>query len=508
MTTELIPVQRAGNPFPAGGITRDEHDVAHFDELPESLPAMLRGWVDATPDAEAVAELGGDRLSYRQLWDRAARVAGGLRERGVRAGDRVAVRYPAGLGWVLGFWGSLLAGAVPVAVNTRSAEPEIEYVLADSGAVVDLADTPLPDGDPVVAPAAAGGDLATLFYTSGTTGRPKGVPSTHEACLSACESLARAIGAPRDGGDAFRTLIAIPLFHVTGCNAQLLLAGYLGGAAVIMPVMKPHLLAAAVPAERITFFLTVPAVYALLLRRALLDDVDVSGVRWAAYGGSPIASSLVAEIKSAFPGAQVLNGFGMTETCGALTVLPDRDAAAHADSVGYALPGVDLAVEAPDESGVGELLVRGANVTRGYWNRDDANEDTFVGGWMRTGDIVRVDEAGRVHIVDRAKDIIIRGGENVSSVEVEDALASAPGVAEAAVIGVPDEVMGEKVGAVLVAGDELDVAAVLEHCGRRIADFKIPQYVAVQTEPLPRNPSGKVVKAVLRQRTTWGAPVR
>jgi acyl-CoA synthetase (AMP-forming)/AMP-acid ligase II len=159
---------------------------------------------------------------------------------------------------------------------------------------------------------------------------------------------------------------------------------------------------------------------------------------------------------------------------------------------------------------VGELLVRGPNVVRGYWNKPEATAETFVEGWLRTGDLARIDEDGLLYIVDRKKDMINRGGENIYSIEVENALASAPGVAEAAAVGVPDEMMGEKVGAAVVpaAGASIDVQAVVAHCRERLADFKVPQYVAVLSEPLPRNPGGKVLKARLRDGTDWGEPLR
>ena len=378
--TQIRPVPRDGNPYPQHGISLDAHGVRHYDNLPASLLDMLRGWAERTPDAEALVELGGDRLTYRHLWGRATRVAGGLRGRGVGTGDRVTVRYPAGVDWVLAFWGTLLAGAIPVAVNIRSAPPEIEHVLADSGAIVDLTPgTPLPDGTPYEAPpttpTTAPATVAALFYTSGTTGRPKGVPTTHEAFLTNCENMIRALGlapdldADADAGAVMRTLISVPLFHVTGCNSQLLTAFYVGGAAVIMPALKPAALVTCLAEERVSFLVTVPAVYALLLRRGLLADADVSSVRWAAYGGAPIAASLVGEIKAAFPNARVINGFGMTETASLITVLPDADVIEHADSVGYCVPSVGLAVEAINDD-TGELLAKGANITAGYWGRD------------------------------------------------------------------------------------------------------------------------------------------
>ncbi|MEB3368957.1 class I adenylate-forming enzyme family protein [Saccharopolyspora mangrovi] len=506
----VIEIPRRHNPFPETGVSQRD-GVPHYDGLPETLLDLLRAQVDARPDSEAVVELGAQRLTYRQLWDRASRVAGGLRASGVRPGDRVAVRYPAGVNWVLAFWGTVMAGAVAVAVNTRSAQPEVEFILSDAGTAVDLAaDAPLPDGEPHVHDDAAAGDVAALFYTSGTTGMPKGVPTTHEAFVTNAENMARGLGLPRDIGEDLRTLISVPLFHVTGCNSQLLTAAYLGGTAVIMPSLDLAELISTLSGERISFMVTVPAVYALLLRREDFGGADVSSVRWVGYGGAPIEPALVASLKRAFPDAQVFNGYGMTETASLMTVLPDGDAVEHADSVGYAVPSVRLGV-APigDDPAVGELVVRGANVTSGYWNRPEADAATIVDGWLHTGDVVRVDEAGRVRIIDRIKDIINRGGENISSIEVETALVGAPGVAEAAVIAVADEVMGEKVGAVIHAsGVQVDVDAVLEHCRGQLADFKIPQYVVVSDQPLPRNPGGKLLKGRLRDDVEWGQPLR
>src|SRR5689334_12508662 len=175
--SQIRPIPRDDNPFPGHGVWVDEHGTRHYDNIPATLLDSLQRWADRTPDAEALAELGGERLTYRQLQDRAARVAGGLRERGVGTGDRVAVRYPAGVDWVLAFWGTLMAGGIPVAVNIRSAQPEIELVLSDSGASTDLAPgTPLPDGEPYQAPPATADAIAGLFYTSGTTGRPRACP--------------------------------------------------------------------------------------------------------------------------------------------------------------------------------------------------------------------------------------------------------------------------------------------------------------------------------------------
>lgn len=507
----VIEIARDYNPFPTAGVSRGRDGIPRYDELPATLLDMLAEHVDARPDSEALVELGAGRLTYRQLWDRAARVAGGLRAAGVKGGDRVAVRYPAGIDWALAFWGVVMAGGVAVAINTRSTQPEVDFVLSDSGAGLDLApDAALPDGPPYVTEQLGRADVAALFYTSGTTGHPKGVPTTHEAFLTNTENAIRCLHQPRDLGEGMRTLISVPLFHVTGCNSQLLAAARLGGASVIMPTLNLDALIAALGAERVSVMVTVPAVYSLMLRHSGFAGTDISGVRWVGYGGAPIAPSLVRSVKSAFPHATVFNGYGMTETASLMTVLPDDDAIEHADSVGYAVPSVDLGViPFGDDPGVGELVTRGANVTAGYWNRPEATTTTFADGWLHTGDVVRVDDAGRVHLIDRLKDIINRGGENVSSVEVEAVLLAAPGVADACVLGVADDVMGEKVGAVLFGGDEeIDVPAVLEHCRGQLADFKVPQYVAVAAQELPRNAGGKLLKARLREQVRWGEPLR
>jgi acyl-CoA synthetase (AMP-forming)/AMP-acid ligase II len=225
----VIEVSRENNPFATTGMSRDGNGVPHYDRLPATLLDMLAEQIDNRPNSEAVVELGGDRLTYRQLWDRASRVAGGLHADGLTPGDRVAVRYPAGINWVLAFWGTVMAGGIAVAVNTRSAQPEVEFVLSDADARIDLApDSPLPDGQPYVTHELHHTDTAALFYTSGTTGHPKGVPTTHEAFVTNTENGIRCMGFPRDLGDGLRTLISVPLFHVTGCNSQLLAAIRLG----------------------------------------------------------------------------------------------------------------------------------------------------------------------------------------------------------------------------------------------------------------------------------------
>jgi acyl-CoA synthetase (AMP-forming)/AMP-acid ligase II len=471
---------------------------------------MLRATVDESPDREAIVELGGERVSYSKFWDRAARVAGGLRRAGVNRGDRVAIRLGNGLDWCLAFFGSQMAGAIVVPVNTRFSEPEIDYVIKDSGAVFSfLPGEPLPEGDTLAVEDLTPADVAAIFYTSGTTGFPKGAITTHSNFLQNSETCHRVKKVPQDG--SIRNLVSVPLFHVTGCNSQLIPTLEAGNTLVVMPAFEVQAFLGAIRDERINLLVSVPAVYWLAINQPNFKELDASRVRWVSYGGAPIAPELVARIMEAFPNARLGNGFGLTETSSVTTFLPHEYAHSRPETVGFAAPVVDLDLYEPDPvTGVGELLVRGANVVRGYWNKAEATADTFVDGWLHTGDMARIDEEGFVQIVDRKKDMICRGGENVYCVEVENALAAHPAVFEVAVIGVPDEVMGEKVGAVVVPrpGQQIDVEDLLAFARKHLADFKVPQYVTVRKEPMPRNPGGKMLKPVLRRETEWGKPVR
>ncbi len=510
--TAVEPAPRGRSPFDRAGTERGEDGVVRYSERPASLVQLLRASVERDGSATALVELGGSSLSYGELWERAARVAGGLRAAGIERGDRVALRLPNGIEWVLAFFGAQLLGAVVVPVNTRFTDEEVAYVVRDSGAVFSFAPGRLPDGEAFAVEDLAPDDLAAIFYTSGTTGFPKGAMTSHLNFTTNSENAFRSLFADRSEGPGVSTLVSVPLFHVTGCNSQLISVLEFGGRVEILanPLDFDGFFEA-VGAHGVSLLVSVPAIYHAVMRHPKFPRLDVSGVRWVSYGGAPISESLVHAIKDAFPNARVGNGFGLTETSSLTSFLPHEEAAEHADSVGFAMPVVDLAIEEPDpETGVGELLVRGPNVVRGYWNKPQATAEAFTGGWLHTGDLARVDDEGLLYIVDRKKDMINRGGENVYSIEVENALASAPGVGEAAAGGVPDEMMGEKVGAAIVpsAGAEIDRAAIVAHCRERLADFKVPQYVAVRMDPLPRNPGGKVLKAQLRDETDWGEPLR
>ena len=497
-----------GGMFDMTGVVRGEDGIKRYEGLPRNLVQMFRAAVDRDGAAEAVVETGGGpRLSYASLWDRAARVAGGLRGLGVQRGDRVAIRLGNGVDWVLAFLGAVLADAIVVPVNTRFTEEEANYVVTDSGATyVFTPGAALPDGDALAVDDAEPSSPAAIFYTSGTTGFPKGAVTSHENFLSNAETCRRSLSVDPGG---LRTLISVPLFHVTGCNSQLLVALYVGGTAVIMPVFEVAAFLRAIEEEAIDTMVTVPAIYWLAISQPAFADVDISRVRSVSYGGAPIAPDLVARLAKAFPQARLGNGFGLTETASVSTFLP-HEFVAHADSVGFPAPVCDVRLDAILPDGTGELLIRGPNVVSGYWNKPEATADTFVDGWLHSGDAARIDDEGLVYLVDRLKDMINRGGENVYCVEVENALAGAPGVYEAAVLGVPDEMMGEKVGAVIVPmpGVSFDVPAVLGYLGEHIADFKVPQYVAVSSTPLPRNPGGKLLKRRLREDVDWAAAFR
>jgi len=414
-------------PFNQSEITRGPDQIARYDHLATSLVSMLRATVDRYPNNEAIVELGGPRINYRDLWDRSARVAGGLKAVGIQRNDRVAIQLGNSLDWCIAFLGTLMSGAIVVPVNTRFSQPEVLYVITDSGArYTFLPGEPLPDAKPYVCEEIQHPDVAAIFYTSGTTGFPKGAMTTHEGFLSNIETCRRIV--PLPGDDSVRTLVSVPLFHVTGCNSQLLPSCAYGGATIIMPAFEIQAFLKAIQTEHINSLTSVPAIFWLAINQSNFSSLDTTGVRWVMYGGAPIAPDLVGRIAQAFPNARAGNGFGLTETSSVATFLPHQFAAVRPDSVGFAAPVVDLDLFEPDSDGVGELLVRGPNVVRGYWNKPEATAQTFVDGWLHTGDLARIDKDGFVQIVDRKKDMVNRGGENVYCVEVENALCAHPAV--------------------------------------------------------------------------------
>jgi acyl-CoA synthetase (AMP-forming)/AMP-acid ligase II len=294
---------------------------------------------------------------------------------------------------------------------------------------------------------------------------------------------------------------------VTGCNSQFLVSCEGRGTTVIMPAFNVHTFLKLIEAERINTLTSVPAVYWLAMNQPAFKDVNTKGVIRVSYGGAPIAPDLVGRIVEAFPNARVGNGFGLSECCSVATFLPHEYARTRPETVGFAAPVVDLKLgDVLPGNDVGELLIRGPNVGIGYWNKPEATAETFAGGWLHTGDMARLDDQGFVQIVDRKKDMVNRGGENVYCVEVENAISAHPAVFEVAVIGVPDRMMGEKVGAavVLKPGVNADTAEILKFAREHLADFKVPQFMVLRSETLPRNPGGKILKKHLREQLEWG----
>ena len=311
--TDSAAVVRAGRtgtlqPLGMDGVARRADGVLKYTNCAASLVEMLRGTVDRHPDNEALVEIGGRRLSYRELWDEAATVAGGLRAAGVTPGDRVAIRYSNGIRWCLAFFGAQLAGAVVVPVNTRFAEPEVAYVLEDSQAsYVFEPQAELPAGRPFVFDAAQPETLAGLFYTSGTTGFPKGAMTSHSNFLATSETFQRQAGRP---GPDVRNLVSVPLFHVTGCNSQLLPTVEIGGTTVILPEFNVPAFMDAIARERVNLLVAVPSIYWLTMQRPEFATLDVSAIRLVGYGGAPMSPELVRQMIDAFPQARLVNGYG------------------------------------------------------------------------------------------------------------------------------------------------------------------------------------------------------
>jgi long-chain acyl-CoA synthetase len=511
MPEQVIKAGRTGTiqPFDLSGIVRSPGGVLAFEQLPASLVDMLARAMALRPDGEAVAEVGGARLTYAQFWSRAARVAGGLRAEGIGRGDRVGIRLPNGADWCVAFFGILMAGAAAVPVNTRFAEREIKQVLTDAQARAVIGPGGvLPDGAPYVLGDIDADDLAAIFYTSGTTGTPKGAMLSHRNCLANNENCRRMMLYSVE--DGIRNLVSVPLFHVTGCVSQFLVTLGVAGTTVIMPSFSVQGFLYAIEDERATAVPSVPAIFWLAMNQPNFARFDLSRVTRVIYGGASTPPDVITRIRASFPNARLGNGFGMTETASGAAFLPSEYTLSHIHTVGFPAPSVEIDLAGARDDGVGELLIRGENVIGGYWRREAETAAAFTGRWLHSGDLARVDADGFVQIVDRKKDMINRGGENVYCLEVENAIAQHPAVFEVAVVGVPDVMMGEKVGAAVVlrAGAELTRQDLVEFLSERIADFKVPEYVAFREVPLPRNANGKVRKPVLREETAWGSPVR
>ena len=538
-----------------------------------------RVWKNAPPSLRTVLELSrgygertflvyeDERTSFEEHFLQAATLAQRLIDHyGVEKGDRVAIAMRNFPEWAVAFWAAAATGAVVVPLNAWWTGPELEYGLADSGAKVLVADGQrlerLPphlsglseltgvigvrttDDDGIwnvppeadayqdvlgEQPAGAGitlpdvtlepEDDATIFYTSGTTGKPKGaLGSQRNICgnllslgFSAARGAARSASSSTPIGETATApaqsayLLSVPFFHATGCHSILVANTAAGGKLVLMRKWDPERALELIERERITIFGGVPSMAWQVLDSPDFQKRDTSSVTSIGYGGAPAPPELVRRIEEMFPGRTPSNGYGLTETSSVTTMNSGDDYLTHPDSVGTPVPICDLKTVDPageelPAGEVGELWIRGPNVVKGYWHKPAETAQTFSDGWLHTGDVARIDDEGFVYIVDRAKDMVIRGGENVYCVEVEAALFEHPAVSDAAVIGIPHQVLGEEVGAVvtLKPGAEVTEEELRKHVGSRLAAFKVPVRIWFRSEPLPRNPAGKILKQELR----------
>ncbi|MEU1784826.1 long-chain fatty acid--CoA ligase [Streptomyces sparsogenes] len=475
---------------------------------------------------------GGDRvairqddivLTYAELNDSSSRVAALLRARGVQAGDRVALVMPNVTHFPIVYYGILRVGAVVVPMNPLLRAREIAYTLRDSGARIVLT-SPLFEDEVATAAAEVGAtclvtdptafdalvratepmpaiveraddDTAVILYTSGTTGTPKGAQLTHHNLMSNAATVAETLlhVGPDDvlfGG--------LPLFHAFGQTCALNTAVAAGATLTLLPRFDPAKALEIMYRDGVTVFLGVPTMYTSLLHAEIAVGYDLSRLHLAVSGGA----SLPVEVLHAFEcrfGVTVLEGYGLSETSPVAAFNPP-DRARKAGSIGVPIRGVELKLVADDDSpvgpgGVGELAIRGENVMKGYWNRPEATVEAIRDGWFHSGDLARVDEDGYYFIVDRKKDLIIRGGYNVYPREIEEVLYEHPAVAEAAVVGVPHEIHGEEVAAVVTLRPGMKTTAdqVRDYVKQRVAAYKYPRIVTF-ADALPKGATGKILK--------------
>ncbi|MGW1007544.1 long-chain-fatty-acid--CoA ligase [Streptomyces sp. NPDC002520] len=471
----------------------------------------------------AALRLGTATLTYADLDRLSAQAAALLRTEGLRAGDRVALMLPNMPEFVVLYYGILRAGGIVVPMNPLLKERETEYHLRDSGAVL-LFEWHQAPGEGAQGAAAAGvrhipvepaaftaelarlephhevapvshDDVAVLLYTSGTTGRPKGAALTHAGLRHNTE--VNVVHVQRLTSEDV-IVGCLPLFHIFGQTCTMNVAMYSGATLVLVPRFDPQTVLDAIARDRATVFEGVPTMYAALLQHPGAEDADVSTLRMCVSGGASLPVEVLHGFERRF-GCMVLEGFGMSETSPVVSFNhPDRPR--KAGSIGTPIRDVEVRLLDDDgkdvaEGEVGELAVRGPNVMKGYWNRPEETAAAVPDGWLRTGDLARRDEDGYLYIVDRKKDLLIRGGYNVYPREIEEVLHEHPAVALAAVLGVPDERLGEEVAAAVVlrAGSEASARELQEYVRERVAAYKYPRRVWLM-DALPMGPSGKILK--------------
>jgi len=498
-----------------------------------------------------------ERMTYKEHYDLVSRLAHLMvNEYGISKGDRVAIAMRNFPEWVVCFWATAICGGIVVPLNAWWTGAELEYGLDDSGSSVLFADEQranelrdhfknlnlskvvavrsrgeLPDAvsrfedelaavqEPQELPAVAldPEDDATIFYTSGTTGRPKGALGTHRnictnlvslGFASSRAALRRGETPPALSGESVEPaepaapLLSVPFFHATGCHSVLVGNTASGNKLVMMYKWDPERAMELIEREKITQFGGVPSMVWQVLESPSFGRYDLSSIQSIGYGGAPAAPELVTRIRELFPHVAPSNGYGLTETSSVTTFNAADDYQRKPDSVGVPVAVCDLKLMDADgekevpADGIGELWIKGPNVVKGYWNKPEATANTFSDGWLHSGDLAKIDDEGFVYIVDRAKDMLIRGGENVYCVEVENAIYQHPNVMDVAVVGVPDRVLGEEVGAVvqLTPGSSVTTEALQAFLREELAAFMVPKYFLFKSEPLERNANGKILK--------------
>jgi long-chain acyl-CoA synthetase len=463
--------------------------------------------------------------TYGQTWQRCRQLVGALVQLGLRRGDRVAV-VAANCHRYLEIYQAVPAGGfVLVPLNTRQSQAELTYALTDAGVRVLITDRdPGPLADLVehvvllptaydallaAAPQLPLGegvhedDLAGLFYTGGTTGGAKGVMLSHRNLITNAFNALVVVGLRVDD----RWLAMAPMFHAAGTFA-VLACTWRGVANVVLPTFAAGPALDLLERHRCTTTIGVPTMLAAMVEEQARQPRDLRSMRVLTHGAAPIATEVVRRAAATFPGAELVHLYGATETAPLITASSREELlldGPHARACGQPLPGVEVRIEDPID-GVGEVLVRGHNVMQGYWGKPEQTAAALVNGWYRTGDLGRLDDGGYLHLVDRTRDMLVTGGENVYSTEVEDALYAHPGVLEAAVFGVPDARWGEAVHAVVVrrppsSADGLMVTAdeLTAHCRTLLAGYKVPKSIELTDQALPKSGAGKVLKRSLRE---------
>ena len=501
-----------------------------------ALAAILANTARRAPDRVALS-FGSSVHTYRELDARVNQFARALADQGLTQGDRLVIFSGNSDLFVVALYAGLRLGAIVVPVNPRSAPPELDYLLVDSDSTLLLAGAdvapmvrkwsslegrksdvkvwtlgPTDGFDDLVELATARSsdplgievredDDALIIYTSGTTGKPKGALFDHHRIIWVGQNTSMGIGA-RDGE---RFLHVAPLYHSAALNMLLIHGMLLGATHVILPGFDPEAVLEAIERERITFFFGVPMMYAFLLRAPSLASRDLSSLRTCMYGAAPMPATTATAVMKAFPDARLTQACGLTEGGPGGIMLTPEEVAVHPEVSGRsALPNTEVRIvdtEGNDVApgAIGEMIMRGETMMKGYWRKPVATAEAVQNGWLHTGDLCRIDAEGFITIVDRLKDMIISGGRNIYSVEVENALAGHPSVGDIAVVGRRSDDFGESVVAIvsLTAGAELTLEQLRDFGRELISDYKLPREIIFAE--IPRNPSGKILKYRLRE---------